>query len=190
MPELPEIRLYIHALEPRILAQPLERIRIASPALLKTFDPPVSIAEGKTVRAIRRLGKRIVFDLDDDLHFVIHLMIAGRFQWKARGVAVPRKLGHAAFDFPTGTLLLTEAGTRKRASLHVVRGEEAVVAQGRGGIEPLEVSREGFTRALTRENRTLKRALTDPLPDWRPAVGGSGVFTAAARGLAALAGRA
>jgi formamidopyrimidine-DNA glycosylase len=162
MPELPEILLYIHALEQRIVGQPLQQIRIASPSLLKTFDPPVSALNGKTVRAIRRLGKRIVFDFDDDVHVVIHLMIAGRFQWKPRGIAIPKKLGQAAFDFPEGTLLLTEAGTKKRASLHVVRGEANVQAQGRGGIEPLEISLVQFSEALTRENRTLKRALTDP----------------------------
>ena len=162
MPELPEILLYLHALEPRIVGQPIEGVRISSPSLLKTFDPPVSIVNGKTVRAVRRLGKRVVLDLDDDIHLVIHLMIAGRFQWKPRGAPVPRRLGHAAFDFPNGTLLLTEAGTKKRASMHVVRGEEAVAAQGRGGIEPLEISRAEFAAALTRENRTLKRALTDP----------------------------
>ena len=162
MPELPEILLYIHALEQRIAGQPVEKIRVASAAILKTFDPPISALEGRTVRAIRRLGKRIVFDFDDDLHMVIHLMIAGRFQWKTRGAAMPRKLAQAAFDFPNGTLLLTEAGTKKRASLHVVRGEENVQAQGRGGIEPLEISRDEFATALRRENRTLKRALTDP----------------------------
>lgn len=162
MPELPEILLYVHALESRVVGQPLQRVRLTSPSLLKTFDPAVSAAEGKTVRTLRRLGKRIVFDLDDDVHLIIHLMIAGRFQWKPRGTAIPRKLGHAAFDFPTGTLLLTEAGTKKRASLHVVRGEENVVAHSRGGVEPLEITLDEFTRALTRENRTLKRALTDP----------------------------
>lgn len=162
MPELPEILLYINALEQRILGQPIERLRISSPSLLKTFDPPASIVEGKTVRGIRRLGKRIVLDLDDDVHAIIHLMIAGRFQWKARGVAIPRKLGQAAFDFPNGTLLLTEAGTKKRASLHIVIGEDDVARQSRGGVEPLEISREEFAQALRRENRTLKRALTDP----------------------------
>lgn len=162
MPELPEILLYIHALEARILGQPLLALRIASPALLKTFDPPASAVTGKTVRGLRRLGKRIILDLDDDLHIIIHLMIAGRFQWKPRGSAIPKKLGQAAFDFPHGTLLLTEAGTRKRASLHIVRGEDDVAAQNRGGIEPLEITLEEFTAALLRENRTLKRVLTDP----------------------------
>lgn len=162
MPELPEILLYLHALEARVLGQPLERLRIASPSLLKTVDPSVSTVEGKAIIGLRRLGKRIVFDLEDDIHIVIHLMIAGRFQWKPRGAPIPRKLGQAAFDFPDGTLLLTEAGTKKRASLHIVRGEEAVQAQSRGGVEPLEISLDEFAAALTRENRTLKRALTDP----------------------------
>lgn len=162
MPELPEILLYLHALEARVLDQPIEKIRISSPSLLKTVDPPVSAVEGKRIIALRRLGKRIVFDLEDDLHMVIHLMIAGRFQWKPRGAAIPRKLGHAAFDFPDGTLLLTEAGTKKRASMHVVVGEDAVQSQSRGGIEPLEISLAEFSAALSRENRTLKRALTDP----------------------------
>jgi formamidopyrimidine-DNA glycosylase len=162
MPELPEILLYVHALEQRILNQPLERVRIASPSLLKTFDPPVTAVQGKVVRAIRRLGKRIVFDLDDDVHVIIHLMIAGRLQWKTRSTPIPKKLGQAAFDFPNGTLLLTEAGTKKRAQLHVVVGESKVVALSRGGAEPLEVTLDEFAAALTRENRTLKRALTDP----------------------------
>lgn len=162
MPELPEIALYLHALEQRVPNQPLEQVRIASISLLKTVDPPLSALEGKIVRGLRRLGKRMVMDFDDDLHAVIHLMIAGRFQWKDRGAPIPKKLGHAAFDFPHGTLLLTEAGTKKRASLHLVRGEDAVQAQSRGGVEPLEISRTEFAQALRRENRTLKRALTDP----------------------------
>ena len=162
MPELPEIALYLHALEPRIVGQPLQRLRIASVSLLKTVDPPPSALEGKTVRGLGRLGKRVVFHFDDDLHAVIHLMIAGRFQWKQPGVRVPRKLGHAAFDFPNGTLLLTEAGTKKRASLHIVRGNETLNDLHRGGAEPLEISEDEFARALRRENRTLKRALTDP----------------------------
>ena len=162
MPELPEIMLYLHALAPRVLGMPIERLRIASPSLLKTFEPPTSAVTGKTVRGLRRLGKRIVLDLDDDLHIIIHLMIAGRFQWKPKGAPIPRRLGHAAIDFADGTLLVTEAGTKKRASLHIVRGEHDVAAQHRGGVEPLEISRDEFAAALTRENRTLKRALTDP----------------------------
>ena len=162
MPELPEIALYLHALERRILNQRLEKVRMASISLLKTFDPPLASIEGKTVRGLRRLGKRIIIDFDEDLHAVIHLMIAGRFQWKERGAPIPKRLGHAAFDFADGSLLLTEAGPKKRASLHIVKGEEAVQAQSRGGVEPLEISQPEFAQALRRENRTLKRALTDP----------------------------
>lgn len=162
MPELPEIELYLSALRDRILGEPIERIRILSPSLLKTFEPPVSAAHGRTVEGVRRIGKRIVLDLEGDLHLIIHLMIAGRFQWKPGGSAIPRKLGQAAFDFPGGTLLLTEAGTKRRAQLLVVQGEEGVRAQDRGGIEPLEATVAQFKEALVRENRTLKRGLTDP----------------------------
>ncbi len=162
MPELPEIALYLHALEPRVVGQPIEAVRLASPALLKTFDPPLSAVNGKRVLGLGRLGKRIVFVLEDDLFVVVHLMISGRFKWKPKGTAVPRKLGQAAFDFPTGTLLLTEASTQKRASLHVLRGREALEAMRRGGVEPLEDGYDAFRDALLRENRTLKRAFTDP----------------------------
>ncbi|MEX2283557.1 MAG: DNA-formamidopyrimidine glycosylase family protein [Gemmatimonadota bacterium] len=162
MPELPEILLYINALESRLLGETLERVRIASPSLLKTYDPPVSVVHGKPVLGLRRLGKRIVIDLEDDLHIVIHLMIAGRFQWKPHNAPVPKKVGQAALDFSSGTLLLTEASPKKRAQLYVVRGEEGVQQQNRGGLEPLEATLEQFAEALVRENRTLKRALTDP----------------------------
>lgn len=162
MPELPEIALYLHALGPRVVGERLERVRIRSPSLLKSFDPPVSAVHGKDVRELRRLGKRIVLGLDDDLFLVVHLMISGRFQWRAPGAPVPRKRGHAAFDFTGGTLLLTEAATHKRASLHVVRGEGALAELDPGGIEPLEATAEAFAHAVRRENRTLKRALTDP----------------------------
>ncbi len=162
MPELPEITVYIDALRKRMLDQPIERVRIASPSLLRTFDPPVQALEGSIVRDIRRMGKRLVWRCGDDLFAVVHLMLTGRFQWKPRGAAIPRKLGHAAFDLPTGTLLLTEAGPKKRASLHVLRGEAAVAELDRGGLEPLEADLAAFTEALRAENRTLKRALTDP----------------------------
>lgn len=162
MPELPEIELYLSALAPRVLGQPLEGVRIASPSLLRSFDPPVSAVEGRTVQGLRRLGKRVVWEMEDELFVVIHLMISGRFQWKERGAAIPRKRSHAAFDFPEGTLLLTEASTHKRASLYVVRGEESLREHDRGGVEPLEVTLKGFADALNRENRTLKRALSDP----------------------------
>ncbi len=162
MPELPEISAYLHALEGRIVGRPLERVRIASPSLLRTWDPPISAVQGRVVGALRRIGKRIVWDLGDELFLVIHLMITGRFRWKERGAPVPKKVGHAAFDFPNGTLLLTEASTKKRALLHVVQGEAALAEHDPGGVEPLEVDLVAFRDALMRENRTLKRALTDP----------------------------
>jgi formamidopyrimidine-DNA glycosylase len=162
MPELPEIALYLHALEGRVVGTTIENVRLRSPSLLRTYDPPLSAIEGKRVRALRRIGKRIVFELDDDLFAVLHLMIAGRLQWKPRGAAVPAKVGQAAFDFADGTLLLIEPGTKKRASLHIVRGEEGLAAHDRGGVEPLDIDLVTFREALLRENRTLKRALTDP----------------------------
>jgi formamidopyrimidine-DNA glycosylase len=162
MPELPEITLYVDAIGRRITGHVLERIRIVSPALLRTVEPPVPAAHGRRVTAVERIGKRIVIALDRDLFLVIHLMLTGRFRWKGPGAAVPRKLGHAAFDFDAGTLLLTEAGTKKRASLHVVRGRDALAAHDRGGLDPLSATPAQFKDALLRENRTLKRALTDP----------------------------
>ena len=162
MPELPEVALYLHALRPRILGERIERVRIASPSLLKTFDPPPAELRGKDVSTLSRLGKRIVLGLEGDLFAVIHLMIAGRLQWRKPGAAVPRKRGHAAFDFAHGALLLTEASTRKRASLHLVRGERGLRELDPGGVEPLEAPADVFAAAIRRENRTLKRALTDP----------------------------
>ena len=162
MPELPEVCLYVHALDARITGQPVERVRLRSPSLLKTFDPPVSELVGKRVRAIGRIGKRVALHLDDDLHAVIHLMIAGRFQWRDPGAPIPRKRAAGALDFPNGTLLLTEASRKKRMSMWVVRGDEALGRLDPGGVEPLETDFSGFRTALTRENRTLKRGLTDP----------------------------
>jgi formamidopyrimidine-DNA glycosylase len=162
MPELPDLTVYIESLRPRIEGRRLERIRLVSPFLLRSVDPPLRQAEGKTVLGLRRIGKRIVVELEDDLHLVFHLMISGRFRWKARGAKVPGKLGLAAFDFETGTLLLTEASSQKRASLHLVRGWSGVAALDRGGLEVLEAGLEEFRTALVRENHTLKRALTDP----------------------------
>ena len=162
MPELPEITAYIEGLERTILDEPLERIRVRSPSLLRTWDPPLSAAEGKRVVGLRRMGKRIVWAMESEIFLVFHLMITGRFKWTKAGAAVPKKRAHGAFDFPTGTLLLTEQSTKKRASLHVVRGGEAVTRLDPGGIEALEATRKEFADALTRENRTLKRALTDP----------------------------
>lgn len=162
MPELPEVALYLHALKERVQGERLDRVRVRSPSLLKSWDPPLSEVRGKVVEDARRIGKRVVLCLEDDLFCVVHLMVAGRFQWRSPGAAVPRKRGHAAFDFAPGTLLLTEAGTQKRASLHVVRGQAALAEHDPGGIEPLEASPSEFATAIRRENRTLKRALTDP----------------------------
>jgi formamidopyrimidine-DNA glycosylase len=162
MPEYPDIELYLHALAPRILGQRLEAVRLASPFLLRSIDPPLESIVGKTVRGLRRLGKRIVWEMDDDLFVIFHLMIAGRYQWKDRGTKVTAKIGLAAFDFPTGTLLLTEAGSTRQASLYIVRGERAVEAHDPGGLEVIISSLEEFSAALRRENHTLKRALTDP----------------------------
>lgn len=162
MPELPEIAVYIDALDRHIVGHTLQRVRIRSASLLRTWDPPLSEVEGRRVVALRRIGKRIVFELDDDVFLVVHLMIAGRLKWRKPGAPVPKRGAHAAFDFEHGTLLLTEAATHKRASLHIVRGETALAALDPGGVEPLDVDREEFRRALVRENHTLKRALTDP----------------------------
>jgi formamidopyrimidine-DNA glycosylase len=162
MPELPDVAAYISALEPRIVGQPLEHVRVSSPFLVRSFDPPLREVEGKKVRTVHRLGKRIVLDLDADLHLVLHLMVAGRLRWKDPGAGVPGKVGLAAFDFPAGTLILTEASTKKRASLHVVRGDQALAALDPGGLEPLGSTREAFAEALRRESHTVKRSLTDP----------------------------
>ncbi len=162
MPELPDILLYIEALRSRILIQPLERIQISHPFLLRTADPPPSAAEGKRVNDIRRVGKRIAIGLEDDLWLVIHLMIAGRLHWKKAGAALRSKTELAGFYFPSGALVLTEAGTKKRASLHLVKGKEALRALDPGGIDVLQADLPLFTSALTRENHTVKRALTDP----------------------------
>ena len=167
MPELPDITAYLTALEPRVVGQPLEHLRIASPLLLRTAVPRIETIEGRTVRSLRRIGKRIVFCFDDDLFLVLHLMIAGRLHWRDLKPNAERpKLGGrnnlAAFDFPHGSLTLTEAGTKRRASLHLVRGEQALTDLDPGGIDVLSASPEQFQQALTTENRTLKRALTDP----------------------------
>ncbi|MGQ0847666.1 MAG: DNA-formamidopyrimidine glycosylase family protein [Actinomycetota bacterium] len=162
MPELPDIMIYLEALERRVLNQPVEKVRIASPAVLRTYQPPYTAPQDKPVIELRRLGKRLVFVFPDELFLVIHLMIAGRLQWKAAGAAIPKKVGLAALDFPQGTLLLTEQGSHKRAGIWVLAGEEALAAENRGGVEPLQVDRAAFESALVAENRTLKRALTDP----------------------------
>ena len=162
MPELPDITVYLEALQPRIGSQKLERVRLINPFLLRTFDPPIKDVEGRTVIGLRRLGKRIVIALDPDLFLVLHLMIAGRLHWKKHGAKPPGKIGLAAFDFPTGTLTLTEAGSKRRASLHVARGESDLAKHNPGGLELLDADLTQFRAALMRENHTLKRSLTDP----------------------------
>ncbi|HTP67489.1 MAG TPA: DNA-formamidopyrimidine glycosylase family protein [Dongiaceae bacterium] len=162
MPELPDISAYITALEPRVLGRRLERVRIGSPFLLRTAQPPIADAEGKTVRELRRIGKRIAFGLENDLWLVLHLMIAGRLHWRPLNAKLGGRTNLAAFDFPDGSLVLTEAGSKKRASLHVVRGEQELQMMNPGGIEVFESDLGGFRAALSAENRTLKRALTDP----------------------------
>ena len=162
MPELPDITVYLEALERRVIGSTLEAVRISSPSVLRTFDPPYDAAVGEVVRGVRRLGKRIVFEIGNELFLVIHLMVAGRLTWGDRGRAVPKKVGLAALDFDTGTLVLTEQGTRRRAGIWLLAGEDALHGEDRGGVEPLQVTPERFEEALLRENRTLKRALTDP----------------------------
>lgn len=162
MPELPDIETYLTALQPRVVGQALDRIRIASPFVLRSVDPAPDQIQGLKIHQLSRLGKRVVFHLEQRIHIVVHLMIAGRLRWRPPAAAVPRKLGLAAFDFPTGSLVLTEAGSKKRASIHLVRGEQALAEHDPGGIEPLTCGLDAFAHALRRENHTLKRTLTDP----------------------------
>jgi len=162
MPELPEIEAYLHALRPRVEGKILEQVRIRSFSVLRTYDPPVAAAHAKRVVGLRRLGKRIVFALEDDLFLVVHLMVAGRLRWLAPGATVPKKHGLAALDFAAGTLLLREEGTKRRASLHVLRGEASVKALDPGGLEVAAADPTKFCQALLTERHTLKRALTDP----------------------------
>ena len=162
VPEYPEITVYLEAMARRLTGEPLEKVRMRSPSLVRTWDPPLTAVEGLRVRGLRRMGKRVVWQMEHDLFVVIHLMISGRLRWRARGAVIPGRIGHAAFDFPGGTLVLTEASSHKRASLHVVQGEVALSALDPGGLEPLDASLDEFREALVRENRTLKRALTDP----------------------------
>ena len=162
MPELPDITIYLEALTPRIVGQPLERARIVSPSLLRTVDPPLAAAEGRKVVALRRIGKRIVWEMEGHLFLVFHLMIAGRFKWRPAGTSAPAKVGLASFDFPSGTLLLTEASPKKRASLHVVNGEAGLAAHNPGGLDVIAADLATFKTRLQSESHTLKRALTDP----------------------------
>jgi formamidopyrimidine-DNA glycosylase len=162
MPELPDVTVYVEALERHVSGRVLERARLASVSLLRSVEPPLTAAEGRRVLGASRLGKRIVLSLEGELHLVFHLMIAGRLRWKKRGAAIPAKRAHAAFDFENGTLLLTEASTKKRATLHLVQGAEGLAAHDPGGLEVLGADLAAFREALTRESHTLKRALTDP----------------------------
>jgi formamidopyrimidine-DNA glycosylase len=162
VPELPDITIYLEALERRVLHQALREIRLASPFLVRTVVPPAVEAHGRQLNELRRIGKRIALGLDGELWLVIHLMVAGRLHWREPNAKLARRLGLAAFDFPNGTLLLTEAGTKKRASLHLVKGEQALRALDRGGLEVLDSTPDAFARVLTSRNHTLKRALTDP----------------------------
>jgi formamidopyrimidine-DNA glycosylase len=162
MPELPDVQVYIEALERRILEQRLEQARVASPFVLRSVEPPLTALLGRGVVGLRRLGKRIVVGFEAELFLIVHLMIAGRLHWRARGARLPGKVGLAAFDFPTGTLVLTEAGTKRRAALHLVRGEAALREHDPGGLEVFDADGAAFRAALAREPHTLKRALTDP----------------------------
>jgi len=162
MPELPDITIYLEALAPRIVGQPLERARIVSPSLLRTVEPPLTAAVGRKVVGLRRIGKRIVWEMEGDIFLVFHLMIAGRFKWRPEGTKSPAKVGLASFDFPTGTLLLTEASTKKRASLYVLVGEAGLAAHDPGGLDVLASDLAAFKTRLQSQSHTLKRALTDP----------------------------
>lgn len=162
MPELPDVTVYIEALNERVRGQVLEQVRLASPFVLRSIAPPLSAVSGKRIREVRRLGKRIVFALEEELFLVIHLMISGRLHWKEKGAKIPGRLGLAAFDFGSGTLTFTEASSKKRASLHVTQGEASLAEFDRGGLEVMDATLEQFREALFRENHTLKRSLTDP----------------------------
>src|SRR5256885_4944434 len=162
MPELPDIAAYIAALEPRVVGQTLERVRLASSFLLRTVQPPLASVEGKKVRELRRIGKRIAIGFENDLWLVLHLMIAGRLHWRAREAKLAGRQSLAAFDFPDGSLVLTEAGTKRRAALHVLVGEEGLRSVDAGGIDIFSSDLDSFRAALSAENHTLKRALTDP----------------------------
>jgi formamidopyrimidine-DNA glycosylase len=162
MPELPDILLYLHALRPRVVGQRVSGARLVSAFLLRSIDPPLASVEGRIVTDLHRLGKRVVFELERELFLVFHLMIAGRFRWKPAGASVPGKVGLMALDFDAGTLIMTEAGTKRQASLYVVQGCEALERHNPGGLEVLNIDLATFVEALHRENHTLKRALTDP----------------------------
>ena len=161
MPELPDVTVYLECLEPRVVGRPLEQLRVGTPFLLRTVSPRPSDLAGRTIEGLGRIGKRLVFHFEGDLHLVLHLMVAGRIRWKKKGIGIPRKRGLAAFDFADGSLLLTEASTKKRASIHIVEGWDALAGFDRGGIEVMGSTVEAFGAALVRYNHTLKRAMTD-----------------------------
>jgi formamidopyrimidine-DNA glycosylase len=162
MPELPDITVYVEQLVPRVVGQTFEGVRLASPFLLRTASPPLSAAQGKKVRGVTRMGKRIIFELEDDLYLILHLMIAGRLHWREHGKAIQGKIGLAAFDFSSGTLLLNEASPKKRAALYLVQGKQALQEFDRGGLEVMDASIDEFRKRLLVENHTVKRSLTDP----------------------------
>jgi formamidopyrimidine-DNA glycosylase len=162
MPELPDVEAYLHALRPRVVGATIERLRLGNPFIIRTYDPPASAVERVVIREVGRIGKRLVFAFDGELFMVVHLMIAGRLRWREPGAALPRKIGLAAFDLERGTLLLTEAGSKRQASIHIVRGMTALREFDRGGLEVFAIDLDTFSRRLTAENHTLKRALTDP----------------------------
>jgi len=162
LPELPDITVYIEALTARVLGQPLERLRVGNPFIVRTIEPSPAELAGKHVERLRRVGKRIVFGFEDGMFLVLHLMIAGRLRWRERGAAIPGKVGLAAFDFPAGTAILTEQGSKRQASIHIVRGADAVAAIDPRGLEVLDADLKSFAARLTGDNHTLKRALTDP----------------------------
>jgi formamidopyrimidine-DNA glycosylase len=162
MPELPDITIYLEALTERVLGQPLERVRLGNPFLVRSPEPPLASVDGRTVRSLGRIGKRIVFGLEGDLYLVLHLMIAGRLRWRERGARLANRNALAAFDFPNGTLVLTEAGSKRQASLYVVAGGEALASFDPGGMEVMHSDVTAFRERLLRERHTLKRALTDP----------------------------
>ncbi len=162
MPEFPDLELYLSALEPRIVGQKLEKVRLGSPFVLRSVEPPLSSTFGRKVVRLRRLGKRLIFEFDGELFIIVHLMVAGRFQWKEAGAKIPGRAGLAAFDFANGTLLLTEVSTKKRASIHVAQGEPSLRTFDRGGLEVMTAHLDDFAARLRLENHTLKRTLTDP----------------------------
>ena len=162
VPELPDVVVYLEALAPRVLRQPLEQFRLGNPFLVRTIEPAPAAFEGRQVTSLRRMGKRLVFGFEEDLFLVLHLMIAGRLRWREKGKAIPGKVGLAAFDFPTGTLLLTEQGSKRQASIHLLRGSNGLKEFDRGGLEVLETDLAAFAERLVAENHTVKRALTDP----------------------------